>query len=231
MSPQRAVLVTGASRGLGAAFCRQYASEGWQVFAACRSLPRSGAMAETGVTVVQMDVADPASIARCAVRLADAPLDLLVNNAGVMGDADAGPLQAEPSDWEAAFRINVLAPALVTRAFLPNLSAAPKPVAATMGSQAGIFRFITDARMAAYRATKAAAHAVTLSLAAELAPMGIPYVSLRPGPTRTDMLKGGGQYEIDDTVARLRRVLAGVTPAQTGLFLDRDGSTFPYDAP
>jgi len=225
----KTVLITGAARGMGLEFCRQYSDEGWQVLATVRDVSRPGRLPESGLEPLPLDTRDTASIHAFATRLSGTPIDLLINNAGIMGERAATALDADPEEWETAFRINALGPALVTRALLPNLRLADAPVAATMGSQAGLLRFMGDAGMAVYRSTKAAAHAVTISLAQALRDEGIPYVSLRPGPTRTDMLQGGGQHDIDDSVRRLRQVLAGVTMEHSGLFLDRDGSIFPYD--
>ncbi|MHA3979214.1 SDR family oxidoreductase [Halovulum sp. GXIMD14794] len=225
----KTVLVTGAARGMGLEFCRQYSDEGWKVLATVRNVSQPGGLPGIGLEPLPLDTGDDASINALASSLSGVPINLLINNAGIMGDRTATALDADPEQWETAFRINALGPAMVTRALLPNLRLADAPVAATMGSQAGLLRFMGDAGMAVYRSTKAAAHVVTISLAHALRDQDIPYVSLRPGPTRTDMLQGGGQHDIDDSVRRLRQVLADVTMEHSGLFLDRDGSIFPYD--
>ena len=84
------VLVTGANRGLGLEFCKQYASEGWRMLACCR-MPQAASeltsLAERypQVSVFALDVADFAQIERLAAQLQDTSIDVLINNAGVYG--------------------------------------------------------------------------------------------------------------------------------------------------
>lgn len=223
------VLVTGANRGIGLEFCRQYAADGASVVATCRSLDKADELRALGVEIHPLDTADPASAASLAGALAGRPIDILINNAGVLGDRAASALDADLDEWVDAFRINALGPAIVTRALLPNLLLATAPVAATMGSQAGIFAKMEPSARVIYQSTKAAAHAVTLSLASALADKGVIYVSLRPGRTRTDMTGPEADFTAEDSVRKLRAVLARVEPAWAGQFIDRSGRIFPYD--
>ncbi len=222
------IVITGASRGLGLEFAHQYADEGWTVIATCRSPSTADALQTLDVEVFELDTADPASVTSFAEKIEGRPVDLLLNNAGIMGDNTKTALDADLAEWEAAFRTNVLGPALVTRALLANLQMAEKPVAATLGSQAGIYDKMTSADTAVYRSTKAAAHAVTISLAHALKDQGVIYLSLRPGRTRTDMTGDTAHFEADDSVRLLRGVLAQVRPEWAGLFIDRSGVVYPY---
>ena len=89
------VLITGASRGIGLEFARQYSADGWRVFACCRKPGRTFDLSKIvnhsndRVTVHQLDVDDPRSVADLKKELARQPLDVLVNNAGIMGQSSA----------------------------------------------------------------------------------------------------------------------------------------------
>lgn len=223
------VVITGANRGLGLEFSRQYSEDGWTVVATCRAPDRAEALRALDVEILPLETTSPAAAARLAATLKERPIDLLLNNAGVMGERAASALDADLAEWEAAFRINVLGPAIVTRALLPNLELAEAPVAATLGSQAGVFSKMNSADMAIYRSTKAAAHAATISLAHALRERGVLYLSLRPGPTKTDMTGDTARYDVDDSVRLLRGVLAQATPRWAGCFVDRSARIFPYN--
>lgn len=225
----KTVLVTGASRGLGLEFARQYLEDGWHVLAGCRSVAAADSLRSLGIEPIAMDVENPQSVASAAAGLMGVKIDLLLNNAGIMGNHDATPLTADLEEWDRAYRVNVIGPVLVTRAFLKNLRMSEQPLGATLGSQAGIYSKIDSPIMAIYRSTKSAAHAVTLSLAHELAAMGIIYFSLRPGPTKTDMTGDRVPFEKDDSVRKLRSVIASITPDHAGKFMDRSGRIYPYD--
>ncbi|MBL4766528.1 MAG: SDR family NAD(P)-dependent oxidoreductase [Rhodobacteraceae bacterium] len=222
------VLITGANRGLGLEFARQYAAAGWNVIATCRRPDTADELKELDVELMLLDVGD--SLA-CENNLSDQlgarKIDLLINNAGMMGDRTTTALNAKPPEWREAFNVNVLGPAIVTRLLLPNLKLSKAPVAATLGSQAGIFSNMTSENNCIYTSTKAAAHAVTISLGFALKEEGVTYISLRPGPTKTRMLGDAGTYEVDDSVQAMRVVLANVTPEWAGLFLDRTGVPLP----
>lgn len=224
----KTVLITGANRGLGLEFCRQYQAQGWEVVATCRDPDHAILLRELGLEIVALDVSDLCSIAALAGHLKGRVIDLLVNNAGIMGDANKSALTADSQQWQQAFAINVMGPALVTNALLENLGLSESPVAVTMGSQAGIFNKMSDATLAIYRSTKAAAHAVTISLGYALSRKHIIYLSLRPGRTVTDMTGDSGIYSAAESVQLMCGVLKNVTLADAGKFIDRSGKIYSY---
>ncbi|WP_305985925.1 SDR family NAD(P)-dependent oxidoreductase [Roseibium sp. MMSF_3544] len=224
----KTVLVTGSSRGLGLEFCRQYKADGWTVLATCRTPQTSESLQTLGVEIFQLDTASVQSAHSLAARLAGRRIDVLINNAGVMGDNARSALDADLDDWEEAFRINALGPAIITRALLENLTLSDAPVGVTMGSQAGIFDMMKTPKLAIYRSTKAAAHAVTISLARALEQHGVLYFSLRPGRTKTDITGHTGDYEADDSVRLMRGLIDRADPAWRGLFVDRSGAVYNY---
>ena len=225
----KTVLITGATRGLGLEFARQYRGAGWHVIGTARSVANTAALRATGAEILPLDVTDLVSIDALTETLGGRTIDLLLNNAGVMGPPNATALGVDPIAWNHVFAVNTLGPILVTRALLGCLKRAPAPIAVTLGSQAGILAKITGPARAPYCASKAAAHAVTISLGRELIGQGVLYFALRPGWVRTDMTKGTGDLEAPDSVAQMRRAIEQAIPDWAGLFIDRSGVIYPYD--
>ena len=124
------VVITGANRGIGLELAKQYAQGGDRVFAFCRSPAGAEALnaaaAESGgkLSVHAMDVGDPASITAGAAALGDTPVDVLINNAGVVGGPKQGLEDIDFDAWVDAFKIMTIGPLRVVQAFLKNLRAA-----------------------------------------------------------------------------------------------------------
>ncbi|HSV29674.1 MAG TPA: SDR family oxidoreductase [Candidatus Omnitrophota bacterium] len=215
------ILITGANRGLGLEFARQYAADGWRVIATVRDPLKGRAASDAGAEVYVADVADPNSIARLAASLKDVELDALLNNAGVYGDhQDFGSV--DPEGFMRVMRANALGPLKMAEAFADRL--AGRKVIASVSSKMGSIAENTSGGNYAYRASKAALDMITASLAIDLKPKGVTVVALSPGWVRTDM--GGDSAPLDPptAVAGMRKVLDGLSPADSGKFFHYDGS-------
>jgi NAD(P)-dependent dehydrogenase (short-subunit alcohol dehydrogenase family) len=228
------VLITGAGRGIGLEFARQYAEDGWQVHAGARSpenapgLLRLAAEHRGRVQVHPLDVTDSRHIVALAAAMAGTPLDLLVNNAGVYGGDRQGFGQTDEKVWLDCLRTNVIAPMKLMESFAGHLAAAQRPVIANLSSKMGSMADNGSGGAYVYRSSKAALNAVVVSAAIDLAPRRIIAVALHPGWVQTEM--GGPQAEIParESVARMRAILAGLGPADAGRFIDIDGSDIPW---
>ena len=228
---KQSVLITGANRGIGLEFARQYSQAGWHVHACCRHPEAAAALNELSgpdLSVHRLDVADPADIASLAQELGTQPLDLLLNNAGAYGPTATGfgHLRSEP--WLDTFQVNSIAPLLMAQAFLEHLEAGRGRTIATLTSKMGSMGDNGSGGSYVYRSSKAALNAALKSLALDLAPHGLKVLILHPGWVRTDMGGPHGEITADESARRLRALIAEATASDSGRFIDIDGSTIPW---
>ncbi len=128
------VLITGANRGIGLEFARQYAADGWEVFASCRNpktakdlatlVKRSGGK----LTVVQMDVTDGESVRNAACQLGKKAIDLLVNNAGTSGIRGQRTGRIDYENWVRVLNVNTMGPLRVIETFVDHIARSDSPV-------------------------------------------------------------------------------------------------------
>jgi NADP-dependent 3-hydroxy acid dehydrogenase YdfG len=183
-------VVTGASSGIGAATARRLAAEGFHVVAAARRLDRLAGVVDSvrakdgQATAIACDVTDDASVVALASAIAgmDAPLTLLVNNAG--GARGADPVSAgDPADWQWMYDVNVLGTLRVTRALLPALEASGAGTVVNVVSTAG---HVVYEGGGGYTAAKHAQHALTGTLRLELSGKPVRVIEIEPGMVKTD---------------------------------------------
>lgn len=230
------VLITGANRGLGLEFARQYLADGDSVFAACRSpeqaaeLRQLKASSQGRLEIIGLDVTSEASIATAALSLQTLAnsLDILINNAGI---AEWAGLSAVSTDiFQKVFRTNVAAPVLVTRAMLPLLKRGKSPKVINISSRLGSIAWRDPGSTSdyAYSTSKAALNMVTKQLAHDLREDGIVVVAQSPGWVRTDM--GGAEAPLSPTqsVSSMRALIARYSHGDSGRFVDYDGKVLPY---
>lgn len=228
------VLVTGANRGLGLEFVRQYAADGWRVFAGCRDpgsakeLDRLAAASGGKVRVLALDVTDTASVRTAAQSLAGKPIDLLINNAGVGAPKNQRLGSLDYAAWARVLDANTMGPMRVVEAFLENVAAGGERRIVTLTSAMGSIADNASGGSYAYRSSKAAVNIVMKSLSIDLAPRGITCVVVHPGWVRTDMGGPGGKLDPPESVAALRRLIAGLRPQDTGRFFNYDGKPYPW---
>jgi len=205
-------LITGAGRGLGKELARQYAADGWEVIGTERS---------------DMDMTNRAQIREFAKRLRGKPLDLLFCNAGISGKRGMRLGSFDFDSWEEVLRVNLLGPAALVEALVDNVAASERRTIALMSSRLGSIGESSGMTLP-YSTSKAALNMLAKGLAATLAPRGVIVVSLSPGWVRTDM--GGREAPLspEQSVQGLRRVIAGLKPADSGRFLSYDGSEIPW---
>ncbi|SEP30900.1 SDR family oxidoreductase [Nitrosovibrio sp. Nv6] len=232
----KTTLITGANRGIGLEFCRQYAADGWRVFAGSRHPQKSDELNALAarypgqVTVHALDVADHAQIEKLAQSLASEPIDLLLNNAGVYTGSHAGGTfsNADYEAWEYAFRINTMAALKMAQTFAPQIARSSHKIIVTISSKMGSIADNSGGGSYMYRSSKAAVNMVVKTLAIDLKPASVIAVVFHPGWVKTDM--GGPKALISrsESVSGMRHVISGLTLADSGKFIAYDGQAIPW---
>ncbi|HVI52686.1 MAG TPA: SDR family oxidoreductase [Candidatus Sulfotelmatobacter sp.] len=221
------VLITGANRGLGLEFARQYAADGWQVIATCRRPAEAAALNALGVEVLPLDVADWGQIAALGDELMARPIDLLLNNAGVYGDHQSLGV-IEPESWMRTLACNTVAPIMLTQTLLPNLLAGRGQKVAFVTSLMGSIAENSSGAYYAYRSSKAALNAAVRSLSIDMKALGVTTLLLHPGWVQTDMGGASAPLKPAESVSGMRRVIETVGFANSGGFWDYSGKSQPW---
>lgn len=221
------VLVTGANRGIGLEYARQFAAKGYRVIGTARDPADAKELSAVADRVESLDVTSAESVAALATRLRGVPVDILVNNAGVFDRKDVTVDKVDFAMMEQTLAVNTLGPLRVTQALLPNLRAGKRRTVVNMSSQLGSIEG-SNGRWYAYRASKAALNQVNKTMSAELATEGFVCVVLHPGWVRTDMGGPGATYSPEESVRGLVAVIEKLGPADNGRFYDFKGNPIPW---
>ncbi len=222
------VLVTGANRGIGLEFVRQYAADGCTVHACCRRPAGAAALRACGAGVHPLDVTDRASIDALASSLAGTAIDVLVNNAATFGGSRQDFGDIDYRAWEDAVRTNVIGPYRIVEALEEHLARSSGAVVAQISSLAGSIADNRSGGSHIYRTGKTALNMVTANLARDLEARGITVIALHPGWVRTDMGGPSAPLGAPESVASMRRVIAAAGSAMSGGFFDRRGGRLPW---
>ena len=219
------VLVIGASRGLGREFVRQYLADGAQVTATARRPEEVAELEAAGASAFVLDVADAASASGVAWRVDNAGFDVAIYNAGVYGPRHTGLDTPTEVDFDTVMHANVLGAMRV----IPQLADALAPGArlAVLSSRMGSIGSRNATVGWLYRASKAALNSVLKDVSLQFAGRAT-CVAFHPGWVQTDMGGAGAELTPARSVADMRRTLAGVEPAQSGSFLNHDGSPIAW---
>jgi len=215
------VLITGANRGIGLEFARQYSADGWDVVATVRE--SSADLDSLGVRVEQLDMSELNAVAGFGKRLDT--LDLLIANAGTYGPRSPQSGQ-EGQEWLETFAVNTVAPYLLAQSVLP-LVAANRGKLVAITSKMGSIEDNGSGGYIAYRSSKSALNMAWRSLAVDNRGKAICAV-LHPGWVQTRMGGRSAPLEPEDSVAGMRKVIEGLGSAQSGGFFSYDGSEIPW---
>jgi NAD(P)-dependent dehydrogenase (short-subunit alcohol dehydrogenase family) len=214
------VLITGANRGIGLEFARQYSEDGWDVIATARDPDHADDLHKLNVRVEQLDLRDLDAITSFVDRI-DAPLDLLISNAGVMK-----PGSAESADdgraWAEMLVVNSIAPYLLARSLLPQVGSATGKMMALSSGMGSIGE--SSGGYVPYRSSKAALNMAWHALSIEAKRLGIVAAVLDPGWVKTRMGGPNAPTPPEDSVADMRRLIERLGPDESGGFFKRDGS-------
>lgn len=227
------VLITGANRGLGLEFCRQYVEQGWHVIACARNpddaFELNNLATHRDIQIEALDVADFEQIDALSRKLANQPIDVLINNAGIYEDNSRNGFgHLDYQAWTKSFLVNTEAPLKMAEAFLPQLKCSDKKLIANVSSLMGSIADNGSGGSIFYRSSKAALNAAMRSLALELKEQSVGVLIFHPGWVKTDM--GGPNALIDaaPSIAGMRAVIDRFSLDQSGSFVKFDGTPMPW---
>ncbi|MEL6609944.1 MAG: SDR family NAD(P)-dependent oxidoreductase [Pseudomonadota bacterium] len=210
--------ITGVNRGIGAALAAEASARGHDVIGTSR---------DGADQTLPLSLGDPAQVAAQLAGRIDGAVDIVINNAGVIGPARQSTLDMDWAGFADALAINTLAPLAVAQTLLPNLRQSRSPKIITVSSQMSWMGYAKSDRIA-YRASKAAVNKVMQGLATDLEPDGIAVLLVDPGWVRTDM---GGQDAAEDPADVARGILDiadRVNLSDTGKFFRFTGEERPF---
>ncbi|MDP3280204.1 MAG: SDR family oxidoreductase [Nitrosomonas sp.] len=231
----RTALITGTNRGIGLEFVRQYAKDGWRVFACCRNpataeaLNRLATQYPDQITVHPLDVTSHHQIEQLSQALSNQTIDLLINNAGIYPPEHGDALgKTDYSAWAYAFAVNTMAPLKMAEAFIQQISKSQLKTIITITSKMGSIADNRGGGSYIYRSSKAAVNIVMKSMSIDLNSNQITAVLLHPGWVRTDMGGPNALITAEQSVTGMRRVIDNLTPADSGKFYAFDDQIVPW---
>ncbi len=233
MNGMKSILLTGANRGLGLEFVRQYARLGWNVFACCRHPEQSEALkrltsTHKNLSLYALDVSNPEQIIALSKKLSDTPIDVLLNNAGYYGHESNRLGHIDKADWMRVFEVNTIAPLQMAEAFMTQLKKGRCKIIATISSKMGSIKDNNSGSMYAYRSSKTALNQVMKSLSIDLAEQGIKVAIFHPGWVKTDMGGPNALQTPEQSVQSLMSIINGLTLEKSGKFINYDGTELPW---
>lgn len=193
------VLITGSNRGIGLSLAENYAEQGWNVIATCRKPDKAADLISLkekydNVNIEQLDVTSQKQINALAEKYKGIPIDVLLNNAGILGDIRDqvfGALNEET--FEQVFAVNTLAPLKVSEAFVEHVSLSEQKKIVSMTSGLGSMQITANqSYFYFYRMSKAALNMAVVAMNASLRNQGIISALIAPGQVDTKLLEESG---------------------------------------
>ena len=227
------VLVTGANRGLGLGFVKNYLGKNVNVVGTTRDLKSSKELMAIkerfpdNLEIFELDLLKESAGDTLANFLGERPIDILINNAGI-GSTNQHFQAVSPKPWLEGLKVNLIAPLMVTQSIIDNVKKGVDKKIYFLSSQLGSIGDNTSGGMYIYRSSKTGLNQVVKSLSVDLKPQGITVVSLQPGWVKTDMGGPNAPVSIDESVEGMMQVIDATDISDTGRFLNYDGKELPW---
>jgi len=237
----RTVLITGANRGIGLEFVKQYAAMGWTVIATTRTPANAAelnkvAAANKSVLVEALDVTKHDTVDALAAKYKGKPIDVLINNAGITGDFRDMKSQSFGTLNHALAKefidTNCLGAIKVTEAFYENVKASPTKKIVAITSTAGSFglKFPGPPGAYWYKVSKAALDAVMVNVSMDAKKDGVIVAMLSPGQVRVEKIadaKIPGMIETTESIGGMIPIIEKLTMADAGTIIRYNGERQP----
>lgn len=234
------VLVTGGNRGLGYAFVQKYAARGWHVIATARRPEAATALQALAkdnprVRIEPLDITVPSSVNALGERLGDTPIDILLNNAGMIGKEDEQRLGSlDPDRFDTYMRVNALGALLVSERLLPNVRASEHKKIAGISAVVASFDVYPRIHRGLYyyKASKVALNMILRNIALDTRPDGVSVAVLSPGVVNTS----GEEVDMEAMSPEMRRSMVDIDTSVDGMMrvlddlsLDGSGKWYRYN--
>ena len=225
------VLITGANRGLGYEFVKQYSENGFEVIACCRNKNNAKdleGLAETSnkIKVYELDVGNVKAIKSLSQQLQNEKIDVLINNAGIYRSSTVGNINYD--DWLESFKINTIAPHQIIINFLDQIKNSDLKKVISITSKMGSIDDNTSGGSYIYRTSKTALNSMMKSLTHDLKGQGISTLTLHPGWVRTDMGGPGGWIDAFESVQGMIKQIDKLKIDDSGKYLDYAGKSINW---
>ena len=227
------VVITGANRGLGLGFVKNYLGKNVDVVSTTRDLKSSKellALKEkfpNNLEIFELDLLKESAGDTLANFLGERPIDILINNAGV-GSTNQHFEAVSPKPWLEVLKVNLIAPLMITQSIINNVKKGSDKKIYFLSSQLGSIGDNASGGMYIYRSSKTGLNQVVKSLSVDLKPQGITVVSLHPGWVKTDMGGPDAPVSIDESIEGMMQVIDSTDIRDTGRFLNYDGKELPW---
>ena len=227
------VVITGANRGLGLGFVKNYLGKNVDVVSTTRDLKSSKellALKEkfpNNLEILELDLLKESAGDTLANFLEEKPIDILINNAGV-GSTNQHFEAVSPKPWLEVLKVNLIAPLMITQSIINNVKKGSDKKIYFLSSQLGSIGDNASGGMYIYRSSKTGLNQVVKSLSVDLKPQGITVISLHPGWVKTDMGGPNAPVSIDESIEGMMQVINATDIRDTGRFLNYDGKELPW---
>ena len=228
------ILITGANKGLGLGLVKKYLENNEKVFCTTRNISKSKELKllkekhNNSLEICELDLLDSDSPNILSNFLVNKPIDLFINNAGVIGNSAQHFKSISLNPWIEVLKVNLIAPLLITQSIIKNIKKSSEKRIYILSSKVGSIEDNKSGGMYVYRSSKTALNQIVKSLSIDLKPIGISVISLHPGWVRTEMGGPNALISVEESVNGMFGVISNTNISNSGQFLNYDGTEIPW---
>ena len=228
------ILVTGANRGLGLGLVKKFLKNNEKVICTTRNISKSKELIlckkkyNDNLEICELELLDKESPNILSNFLGNEPIDLFINNAGVIGHSAQHFKSVSLNHWLDVLKVNLIAPLLITQSIIKNIEKSSERKIYFISSKVGSIEDNKSGGMYIYRSSKTALNQVVKSLSIDLKPLGISVISLHPGWVRTEMGGPNALISVEESVNGMVDVIYNTSIVNSGEFINYDGTRLPW---
>ena len=228
------ILITGANRGLGLGLVKKYLENNEKVFCTTRNISKSKELKllkekhTNNLEICELDLLDKDTPNILSNFLVNKPIDLFINNAGVIGQSAQHFKSISLNPWIEVLKVNLIAPLLITQSIIKNIEKSSEKRIYILSSKVGSIEDNKSGGMYVYRSSKSALNQIVKSLSIDLKPLGISVISLHPGWVRTEMGGPNALISVEESVNGMFGVISNTNIKNSGQFINYDGTQIPW---